>query len=72
MPWLVEILNDTVRMEIKSLPADIQARFLHLSDLIAQSGLDRIGEPHVKHLEGKRGRCGSKDETVSLVPCTLL
>jgi phage-related protein len=53
MPWLVEILNDTVRMEIKSLPADIQARFLHLSDLITQSGLDRIGEPYVKHLENK-------------------
>jgi phage-related protein len=53
MPWQVEILNDTVRAEIKALPPDIQARFLRISNLIIQSGLENLGEPHVKHLEGK-------------------
>ncbi len=31
----------------------MQARYLRLADLIEAHGLDRIGAPHVKHLEGK-------------------
>jgi phage-related protein len=53
MPWRVEILNDTVSAEIAALPADMQARFLRLSERIIQAGLESLGEPHVKHLEGK-------------------
>jgi len=53
MQWQVEILNDTVRAEIKALPADIQARFVRISVMITQSGLENLGEQHVKHLEGK-------------------
>src|SRR5665811_254141 len=30
-----------------------KARFLRLSDRICQAGRERLGEPHVKHLEGK-------------------
>jgi phage-related protein len=29
------------------------ARFLRLEDRIVQVGLESVGEPHVKHLEGK-------------------
>ncbi|MBU6457233.1 MAG: type II toxin-antitoxin system RelE/ParE family toxin [Bradyrhizobium sp.] len=36
-----------------ALPADIQARFLRLAERIASVGLESLGEPHVKHLEGK-------------------
>ena len=53
MPWRVEILNETVAGEIADLPADMQARFLRLVDRITQIGLESLGEPHVKHLEGK-------------------
>ena len=53
MPWRVEILNETVGAEIAALPADMQARFLRLADRICQAGLEGMGEPHVKHLEGK-------------------
>jgi phage-related protein len=53
MPWRVEILNEIVAAEIAALPADMQARFLRLSGLIGQAGLESLGEPHVKHLEGK-------------------
>lgn len=53
MPWQVEILNDTVVKEIDALPADIYARFLRLADRITLVGLESLGEPHVKHLEGK-------------------
>lgn len=53
MTWRVDILNETVVAEIASLPADMQARFLRLSERIASTGLASLGEPHVKHLEGK-------------------
>ena len=53
MSWRVEILNEIVAAEIAALPADTQARFLRLSDRIGQAGLESLGEPHVKHLEGK-------------------
>jgi phage-related protein len=51
--WQVEVLNETVGAEIEALPADMQARFLRLAERICQMGLETLGEPHVKHLEGK-------------------
>jgi phage-related protein len=53
MCWSVEVLNDTVAAEIRSLPADMHARFLRISLLIEQAGLETMREPQVKHLEGK-------------------
>ena len=53
MPWRVEILNETVAAEIAGLPADMQARFLRLSERIGQAGLESLSQPHVRHLEGK-------------------
>jgi len=53
MAWTVEVLNDTVRAEIKALPQDLQARFVRLGDRIRQAGLVGLNEPHVKHLDGK-------------------
>lgn len=53
MSWRVEILDETVASEIAALPADMQARFLRISDRIIQAGLENVGEPHVTHLEGK-------------------
>jgi phage-related protein len=51
--WRIEILNETVAAEIAALPADMQARFLRLAERIASVGLESLGEPHVKHLDGK-------------------
>lgn len=51
--WRVEILNEAVGTEIASLPVDMQARFLRIAERIASVGLESLGEPHVKHLEGK-------------------
>jgi phage-related protein len=53
MAWRVEILDETVAAEIAALPADMQARFLRLAERVASAGLQSLGEPHVKHLEGK-------------------
>lgn len=53
MAWKVEVLNATVAREIAALPKDIQAAFLRLSERIEAVGLERIREPHVKHLRDK-------------------
>ena len=39
--------------EIEALLADIRARLRRVADLIQLHGLTAVGEPHVKHLEGK-------------------
>ena len=53
MTWTIEILNDVVRAELDALPADQIARFLRIGELIRTIGLDRVREPHVRHLEGR-------------------
>jgi phage-related protein len=52
MAWIVETLNDVVDAELERLPADMRARFRHISQLIEEFGLERVREPHVKHLRG--------------------
>jgi phage-related protein len=51
--WTVEILNATVAAEIGAMAKEMQAAFLRLSERIEAVGLERIREPHVKHLRGK-------------------
>ena len=53
MAWQVEFLNETAQAEVDALPVDIRARFARVRDLIVSHGLERVGEPHVKHLDGK-------------------
>ena len=52
MAWVVELLDDRVRDELEGLPPDMQARFRKIVELIQGYGLERVHEPHVKHLEG--------------------
>jgi phage-related protein len=52
VPWIVEVLDTRVRDELEALPADMLARFRRIVELIQGYGLERIREPHVKHLEG--------------------
>jgi phage-related protein len=51
--WTVEVLNETVRAELKSLPADVNAKLKHIIELIAIFGLENVHEPYIKHIEGK-------------------
>ena len=53
MTWKVEKLNKTVDEEILSLPADMQARFFRIADLIESLGLQSVGMPHVRPLRDK-------------------
>ena len=50
--WTVETLSDVVDAELEALPADTRVRFSYISRLIEEFGLDRVREPHVKHLQG--------------------
>lgn len=52
MTWTVETLNEAVDAELEGLPADMLARFHYISLLIEEFGLERVREPHVKHLRG--------------------
>ncbi len=53
MTWTVETLGPLVDAEIEALPKDMQAAFLRLAERVEAVGLERIGAPHVKHLQGK-------------------
>ncbi len=64
LSWTVETLNETVEAEVEALPEDMRARLARIALLIEQNGLERVGEPHVKHIEGRlwemrmKGRSG--------------
>ncbi len=64
MTWIVETLNTTVEAELDALPVDQLAKFARIGEMIQSLGLERIREPHVKHLEGplweiRKGRDGN-------------
>ena len=53
MKWTVETLNEVVDDELAALPADQRARFVRIAELIEAKGLERVGEPYVRHLQGR-------------------
>jgi phage-related protein len=63
MTWAVETLGAVVDDEIAAPPKDMQAAFLRLAERIEAVGLERIGEPHVKHIRDKlwEMRFGGRD-----------
>jgi phage-related protein len=52
MAWIVELLDARVRDELEALPVEMKARFRRIVELIQDHGLERVREPHVRHLEG--------------------
>ena len=64
MGWTVETLNETVEAEVEALPEDMRARLARVAKLIEENDLERVGEPHVKHIDGRlwerrlKGRSG--------------
>lgn len=60
MPWTVETLDVTVDDEIAALPISLQARLIRLFEMVEHLGLERIREPHAKHLRGKLWEFGAK------------
>ena len=52
MGWTVETLNEAVDTELEAMPPDMRVRFYYIAELIEEFGLERVREPHVKHLRG--------------------
>lgn len=52
MLWTV-VTHEDVDAEILALPPGLQARLVRLLETVESLGLERMREPHVKHLEGK-------------------
>ena len=53
MGWTVGTSNETVDAEVEALPEDMRARLARIAELIEEKGLERMGEPHVRHVEGR-------------------
>ncbi len=53
MNWSVEFLNETVRAEFLALPKDMLASLLKIVEMVEDYGLQRVGMPYVRHLQGK-------------------
>ena len=64
MSWRVDALNEEVESELLALPADMQARYLRIVDLLEEFGPQQVGLPHVRPLGAKlwemrlRGKAG--------------
>jgi phage-related protein len=50
--WTVTI-HPLAEAELKALPADMQARFLHIAELLESFGPVNVGMPHIRPLESK-------------------
>lgn len=47
--WIVT-LHPQAEPELKALPVDMQARFLHIAELLQDFGPQRVGLPHIRPL----------------------
>jgi len=50
--WTVQI-HPAAEAELQALPADMQARFLRIAELLETFGPHQVGMPHVRPIEGK-------------------
>lgn len=51
--WTVGFVSEVAEEEVESLPQDLRDSFERLKDRIETIGLERLREPHAKHVEGK-------------------
>lgn len=50
--WSIVTLGPAVDAELEALPVELLARLSRIGGLIQAHGLERVREPHVKHVEG--------------------
>ena len=53
MVLTVETFGKIVDDEIEALPLGLRARLVRVMEMVELIGLERLREPHVKHLDGK-------------------
>lgn len=51
-PWTV-VIHPLAEQELGDLPEDLQARFLHIAELLESFGPQQVGLPHVRPLQHK-------------------
>lgn len=51
--WTVTFVSDVAETEVEELSDEMRASFIRIVELIQSSGLERMREPYVKHIEGK-------------------
>src|SRR5262249_37250306 len=51
--WTVELLDDVVAEELGVWPVELRAALTRIIERITSLGLERVGEPHLRHIEGK-------------------
>jgi phage-related protein len=51
--WELVISSKAAEQEILALTADLQARFLRITELLIRLGPNNVGMPHIKHIEDK-------------------
>jgi phage-related protein len=51
--WTVELLDHAVAAELDAWPNDLRAALTRIIERINSVGLERMGDPHVRHIEGK-------------------
>ncbi|MBW1939965.1 MAG: type II toxin-antitoxin system RelE/ParE family toxin [Deltaproteobacteria bacterium] len=51
--WTVEFHNNKVEAEFDELSADLQAKIVHITQLIEEFGLHSVREPYVRHVQDK-------------------
>ncbi|MDO9081055.1 MAG: type II toxin-antitoxin system RelE/ParE family toxin [Desulfuromonadales bacterium] len=49
--------------EFLAVPKDIQARLVHVADLIESKGLETLGMPYVRHLQDKLWEIRAKGQS---------
>ena len=50
--WSVT-LHPLAERELQTIPADMQARFLHIGEMLEELGPQLVGLPHIRPLESK-------------------
>lgn len=50
--WTVQV-STLAETELKTMPADIQARFVHIAEMLQEFGPQAVGLPHVRFLQDK-------------------
>ncbi len=51
--WRIEALDETVERELLALPAECQASFLRISELLIEHGPQFVGMPYIRPLGNK-------------------
>ena len=51
--WVVEFLDEVVEAEFDDFPSEVRAKTIHISNLIIEFGLQKIGMPYIRHVQDK-------------------